>query len=290
MDAERIMDVRRRVYGEVNEAREALGDLEARVNAIWADAGRFTVEARTEDVAREIQNGRGVVEAHLESAREVVDGAYAGVTEALDAVRAVDPEDLRVRAAILAPTLVSASSEPARLVNLYRQRHRVPADRRIIEEAALAEIDARGSSDSFVFRDEWAGVEKELALSRDPEELEALSGRDDLDEVYAYLDNVERVVRAGLLTMDPTWRGDRAHLGVNLARAIAAINVFEGSIPAEEGVNPHPPYSGASRGPVARLVGLSGGLRVLDPRAGPPGRASRRSSSRGPLSGAYERP
>ncbi len=235
MNVEQVMDVRRRVYGEVNEAREALGDLEARVGAIWADAARFTIEARTEDVTREIHNGRGVVEAHLQSAREIVDGAYAGVTEALDAVRAVDPEDLRVRAAILAPTLASASSEPARLVNLYRQRHRIPADRRIIEEAALAEIDARGSSDSGVFRDEWASVERELAMSRDPEELEALSSRDDLDEVYAYLDNVERVVRAGLLTMDPTWTGDRAHLGIGIARAIAGINVFEGSIPLEEG-------------------------------------------------------
>ncbi len=169
MNAERIMDVRRRVYGEVNEARE---ELEARVGAIWADAARLTIDARTEDVAQEIADGRGVIERHLESAREIVDAAYAGVTDALDAVRAVDPEDLRVRAAILAPTLVSASSEPARLVNLYRQRHRVPADRRIIEEAALAEIDARGASDSFVFRDEWAAVERELAMSRDPEELE----------------------------------------------------------------------------------------------------------------------
>ncbi|MDP9479889.1 MAG: hypothetical protein M3R38_30210, partial [Actinomycetota bacterium] len=184
MNAEQIMDVRRRVYGEVNEAREELGELEARVSAIWADAARFTIDARTEDVAREIQNGRGRVESHLQSAREIVDAAYAGVLVTLDAVRAVDPEDLRVRAAILAPTLVSASSEPARLVNLYRQRHRIPADRRIIEEAALAEIDARGSSDAYAFRDEWAGVEKELALSRDPEELEALSSRDDLDEVY----------------------------------------------------------------------------------------------------------
>ncbi|MDP9476817.1 MAG: hypothetical protein M3R38_14215 [Actinomycetota bacterium] len=105
MNAEQIMDVRRRVYGEVNEAREELGELEARVGAIWADAARFT-------------------------------------------------------------------------------------------------IDARGLSDSFVFRDEWAAVERELAMSRDPEELEALSSRDDLDEVYAYLDNVERVVRAGLLTME----------------------------------------------------------------------------------------
>jgi hypothetical protein len=235
VNAEQIMDVRRRVYGEVNEAREELGELEARVGAIWADAARFTIDARTEDVAREIQNGRGRVEAHLQSAREIVDGAYAGVTGTLDTLRAVDPEDLRVRAAILAPTLASAPGEPARLVNLYRQRHRIPADRRIIEEAALAEIDARGSSDSYVFRDEWAAVERELAMSRDPEELEALSSRDDLDEVYVYLDNVERVVRAGLLTMDPTWTGDRALLGVSLAHAIAAINVFEGSIPLEEG-------------------------------------------------------
>ncbi len=58
--------------------------------------------------------------------------------------------------------------------------------------------------------------------------------------MYAYLDNVERVVRAGLLTMDPTWTGDRAHLGVGIARAIAAINVFESSIPAEEGKSPTP--------------------------------------------------
>ncbi len=235
MNAERIMDVRRGVYGEVQDAREALSDLEARVNSIWADVGRFTIEARTEDVAREIAQGRGVVESHLQSAREIVDAAYVGVAEALNAVRAVDPEDLRVRAAILAPTLASASSEPSRLVNLYRQRHRVPADRKIIEEAALAEIDARGTSDSGVFRDEWAALERELAMSRDPEELEALSSRDDLDEVYTYLDNVERVVRAGLLTMDPTWTGDRATLGIGIARAIAGINVFEGSIPLEEG-------------------------------------------------------
>ncbi len=191
-------------------SRDELGELEARVGAIWADAARFTVEARTEDVARAIEEGRGAIESMLLSARGIVDASYAGVRETLDAVRAVDPEDLRVRAAILAPTLASAPGEPARLVNLYRQRHRIPADRKLIEEAALAEIDARGSSDAYAFRDEWAGVEKELALSRDPEELEALSSRDDLDEVYAYLDNVERVVRAGLLTMDPTWRGDRA--------------------------------------------------------------------------------
>ncbi len=235
MNAEKIMDVRRGVYGEVQDAREALADLEARVNSIWADVGRFTIEARTEDVAREIAQGRGVVEAHLQSAREIVDASYVGVTEALDAVRAVDPEDLRVRAAILAPALASASSEPARLVNLYRQRHRVPADRRIIEEAALAEIDARGSSDSGVFRAEWAAVERELAMSRDPEELEALSSRDDLDDVYAYLDHVEQLVRAGLLTMDPTWRGDRALLGVGVARAIGAMNSFEGPIRAAEG-------------------------------------------------------
>ncbi len=95
-------------------------------------------------------------------------------------------------------------------------------------------------------------------MSRDPEELEALSSRDDLDEVYAYLDNVERVVRAGLLTMDPTWTGDRAPLGVGIARAIAAINVFEGSIPAEEGGFTHPPSSGASRGPVGRVAPLWG--------------------------------
>ncbi len=112
MNAEQIMDVRRRVYGEVNEAREELGELEARVGAIWADAARFTIDARTEDVAREIQNGRGRVEAHLQSAREIVDGAYAGVTGTLDTLRAVDPEDLRVRAAILAPTLASAPGEP----------------------------------------------------------------------------------------------------------------------------------------------------------------------------------
>ncbi len=100
MNAEQIMDVRRRVYGEVNEAREELGELEARVGAIWADAARFTIDARTEDVAREIQNGRGRVEAYLQSAREIVDGAYAGALVTLDAVRAVDPEALRVRAAI----------------------------------------------------------------------------------------------------------------------------------------------------------------------------------------------
>ncbi len=99
-----------------------------------------------------------------------------------------------------------------------------------------------------MFRDEWAAVERELAMSRDPEELEALSSRDDLDEVYAYLDNVERVVRAGLLTMDPTWRGDRASLGVGTARAIAAINVFESSIPAEEGFKPPSPFFGGVSG------------------------------------------
>ncbi len=112
MNAEQIMDVRRRVYEEVNEAREELGELEARVNAIWADAARFTVEARTEDVARAIEEGRGAIESMLLSARGIVDASYAGVRETLDAVRAVDPEDLRVRAAI------RRSSRPSRAATI----------------------------------------------------------------------------------------------------------------------------------------------------------------------------
>ncbi len=72
-------------------------------------------------------------------------------------------------------------------------------------------------------------------MSRDPEELEALSSRDDLDVVYVYLGNAEHLVRAGLVTMDPTWTGDRAFLGLGVARAIAGMNEFEGSIPLEEG-------------------------------------------------------
>ncbi len=66
MNAEQIMDVRRRVYGEVNEAREELGELEARVGAIWADAARFTIDARTEDVRGRYRTG-GVASRRISS-------------------------------------------------------------------------------------------------------------------------------------------------------------------------------------------------------------------------------
>lgn len=224
---EQINRLRGRVFGLVGEARSGVVALAGRVDRIWSDTARLTPEARQNDVAAEIAAGRSGVHASLEAARGALGPVRSEVEEMLGRVRSVDPGELARRALILSPIMGAAPSDPSRLVNLYRQRHTLPADRRLIEEAASAEIDARGSSDAYEFRDEWLALERELQTSRGPEELEALSYSDEVDGLSGYLDSVDQVIGVDLVLLDPTFNGERGGLDVSRAMAEAEVNRYE---------------------------------------------------------------
>ncbi|MDP8951826.1 MAG: hypothetical protein M3N18_06265 [Actinomycetota bacterium] len=67
MNAAQVVEIQRRVIGQVREARSGLlADLEERANTIWSNTARLTVEARRNDVALELVEGRSGIEASLE--------------------------------------------------------------------------------------------------------------------------------------------------------------------------------------------------------------------------------
>jgi len=104
----------------------------------------------------------------------------------------------------------------------------LPADRRLIEETASAVLDALPTEESGAFREEWAGVQRELIVGRGPEEVEALGHRATLEELASYLDNAAGMVGADLTLMDPELSGeDRATIAVGRAAAEAAVNRYE---------------------------------------------------------------
>ncbi len=103
------------------------------------------------------------------------------------------PEELQRRATLLSPVLNQAVEWPELLINLYRERHLEPADRSLIEGTVTAVIDALGS-DVGEFAQDWHSLQQELAFARDPQEAEALSHREALDETSSYLEHAQALV------------------------------------------------------------------------------------------------
>ena len=122
-----------------------------------------------------------------------------------------------------------AGQRPEILLNLYGQRHGDPADRRLIEEAALALADGLGDLDNFAFRDSWRTLQQELAASRGPEELEALGIRSELEELSSYLDASGDLVGIDLTLLDPnpTPGVDLDQVAVRRSMVEAEVNTYE---------------------------------------------------------------
>jgi hypothetical protein len=227
--AEEIVQIQRRVMRLGRDAKEAVADLQSRKDSIMSNTQRLTPQARQQDVAMALGEGRARIMGMLEDdARGVVDRGYAEVERTLGRLQDVDPEELAASERNLRVALNAASQRPELLLNLYRQRHLQRPDRLIVEGTASGMIDALGDSDNYAFRDAWNSLQQELSLARGPEELEALSQRAALDELSTYLDNLARVVGADLALMDPSIsREGRDSTSVARAMAEAVVNEYE---------------------------------------------------------------
>ncbi len=228
MTAEQIRQIQQQVIGLVAGMRSSVGQLQNRVDSIWGDTDRLTPAARQSEVAMVLAEGRTRILGLIEEPRGILNRAYAEVEGTLGNLTAVAPEELAEAERNLRTALGAASQRPELLLNLYRERHLRPADRRLIEGAALGMIDALGSSDNYGFRDSWNSLQQELAAARGPEELEAASHRAVLDELAAYLGNVEELVGIDLTLMDPSLTGEsRDQVLITRSLAEAEVNRYE---------------------------------------------------------------
>lgn len=230
MNAEQMLQLQRLIMGLGREARGSSGvaGLQARIDGIMGDTARLTPEAGESDAALALAERRARILAMLgEEAQRVLDVGRAEVEATLVGLTAVGAEELEARERILRPALGASFERPEVLVNLYRQRYRLPADRVLIEASASAVIDGLGDSDNHAFRDEWNGLLQELKASRGPEEFEALSHLDVLDDLESWRDNVSELVGTGLTLMDPSFEGDRDARAISRAMAESAVNEYE---------------------------------------------------------------
>ena len=228
MTAEEVARIQARIIGIVRNARSGVEALQAQIDGIMSNTARLTPEARRSDAAELLAPGRTRIMGMLrEEARGVLAGAFAAVDNTLGRLTAVGDEDLAAADRSLRPVLNAAMGRPEVLLNLYRERHLSPADRRLIEGTAAAVIDGLGGLDNYAFRDEWNALQQELMAARGPEELEALSRRSVLEGLEGYLDAAERLVGIDLALMDPSFNGDRDDLAVRRSMAEAEVNRYE---------------------------------------------------------------
>ncbi len=229
MNAEEVVEVQRQVMGRGRAARGSVRALEQRVNQIWSNTERFTLEARRVDVSTALGEGRAQIETVImDEAGGILERAQAQVERTLGGLRDVTQEELARSEMGLRAAVNAASQRPELLLNLYRERHLRLADRVLIEEAAQGMIDALGNSDNYEFRDAWNSLQQDLALARSPEELEALGYQATLDELASYLENAQTLVHADLSLMSPELpRADRERISVRRSFAEAEANRYE---------------------------------------------------------------
>lgn len=207
--------------------RELVPALQQEVTRIMSQEEDLTPEGRRKRVGQLLPEQRFSIQVGLsEDAQSVIERAREQVERDLGKLKAVEPEEVAARAAVLGPILNTAATEPEQLVNLYRKRHKDPVDRHIIEEAAAAKIDA-GGEDVTQFHNQWSAALEEAAVGRSPEEAEAISHQEALDELQGYLNNVITLVNTDLALMDPEFSGDRDSLAVSRPMAEAEVNRYE---------------------------------------------------------------
>lgn len=213
----------------MRDARGQVGELSRRINSIMSNTARLTPEARRDDVAAALGEERPRILAILAGeARSALELEYAGVERTLGTLTAVSPEELAEAERNLRPALAAAAQRPDMLLNLIRERHQQPADRRLIEEAARGMIDGLGDLDNYAFRDAWNALEQQLTASRGPEEMEALGQRAVLDDLASYLDSAQQLVGIDLRLLDPSLAGEeRNTLLVTRAMPEAHVNRYE---------------------------------------------------------------
>ena len=214
----------------VAEGRSVLGAAAAAVEAIMANTARLTPEARRADAAAlvaerqaRIERMAGEARRRLVVARAVLDAYLERITAASNEELAAAREDLRLGFA-------QAERDPSLLLNTYRNRHRDPAARRVIERQAQGIIDTLGDSDNFAFRNNWDALQEELAATRSPEELEANTRRQELDALALYVDAAESVAMIDLALMDPAAEmssDERERLQISRSMAEATVNQYE---------------------------------------------------------------
>lgn len=226
MNAASAVEIMRRVVGYVGQARTGTTELGVRVDAIWGNTERLTIDGRRTDVAAAIAEGAGEIRDYLVVARGALMMGNAEVDGILNNLRYVSPEVMATRALILSPILSGALERPEALVNAYRPRFGDLADRRILEESASVVIDGLGGSDGGAFEERWRFLSEELEPSLPEAELEAKARSATLDELGGYLEAAQLVVEFDLSSLDPEG-GPTTGQMIGAERHNAALNRYE---------------------------------------------------------------
>lgn len=235
MNVASMTELMRGIVGLVAQARKGTGELGVRVNTIWQNTERLTIDARRADVAEAIAQGAVEIRGNLATARGSLLLGTTEVSATLNNLRYVSPEVMATRAAILSPILSGALERPEALVNAYRRRFGDLADRRILEESAEVVMDGlTGTEEGTAFAQLWRDLAEELAPSLPEAEREALAHRVTLDELGGYLEAAQLVVEFELSSLDPE-AGPSTGEMIGIERHRALLNRYEDEHSSELG-------------------------------------------------------
>lgn len=230
MNSASMAELWRRVTGLVALARGGVGDLGVRVNAIWANSERLTIEARRADVRAAIAEGAAEIRGNLELARGALVMANAEVDGTLKNLRYVAPDVMATSAAVLGPILNGALDHPERLEAAYRRRFADLADRLVLEKSAAVVADAlAGTEEGTAHAERWRRLTEELAPTLPAQEREALAYRAFLDETGRYLVSAGVVVEHDLSVLDPE-RPAQDKLGGPTTREVVSVEAHRAQL------------------------------------------------------------
>lgn len=170
--------------------------------AVLASASGIAVDAayspsgRSEQLGKIVAAGRAAFSAQLAAVTTLIEGVKTAAAEDLAAATSVPDSDMATRAAILAPVLMNAVSNPSGLIRSYRRNFTSPIDRRLIEETASALLDALAEPERGRFQFALDQAKRELFASIPDVEREALLHVSDAEELAHYAGHVCRVVNA----------------------------------------------------------------------------------------------
>jgi len=187
------MNVRQIIELNMAQGRRVLAEARQRVAELTGSTV-FTPEYKTaattalrEQVTTAIQHG-------LVNARAAAGAAEREARQALERLTVVDDAVLAARVPVLAPLLQAANSRPAVLINAYLHRFEHPVDRRILEEAIGAMLDAVEPTERQQLQELFRQVQQETATRKSPEEQQADAAVDTAQALIGYVEQISTVL------------------------------------------------------------------------------------------------
>ena len=189
MHAQQVIDL------NITHARQLLAAARRQL-AELTDGAVFTPEYAEAATAAVRAQTLPAVQRELTNARAAATQAERTARDARTRLLAVDDTAMAARAAVLMPLLHAAASRPAILLTAYRNRFENLLDRRILEEAIDAALDAVPPTERLTLQEDFRRAQRDTAGRKSPAEQQADAAVDAAQALTPYAEQWATVLLA----------------------------------------------------------------------------------------------